>query len=29
MVPRWRFFCDFFGSCICSELHAAHFRPAF
>jgi len=25
MVPRWRFF----GSCISSELHAAHFRPAF
>jgi len=19
---------DFFGSCICSEPHAAHFRPA-
>jgi len=25
MVPRWRFF----ASCICSELHAADFRPAF
>ena len=25
MVPRWQFF----GSCISSELHAAHFRPAF
>jgi len=25
MVPKWRFF----ASCICSELRAAHFRPAF
>jgi len=25
MVPRWRFF----ASCICRELRAAHFRPAF
>ena len=25
MVPRWRFF----ASCISSEPHAAHFRPAF
>ena len=25
MVPRWWFF----ASCIFSELHAAHFRPAF
>jgi len=29
MVPRWRFFCDFFASCICSEPRAAHFRSAF
>jgi len=28
MVPRWRFFGNFFGSCIFSEPHAAHFRPA-
>jgi len=25
MVPKWRFS----ASCICSEPHAAHFRPAF
>ena len=25
MVPKWRFF----ASCICSERHAAQFRPAF
>jgi len=25
IVPRWRFF----ASCICSELRAVHFRPAF
>jgi len=25
MVPKWRLF----ASCISSELHAAHFRPAF
>ena len=29
MVHRWRFFATFFGSCICSEPRAAHFRPAF
>jgi len=29
MVPRRRFFDDFFGSCICSEPRAAPFRPAF
>ena len=28
MVPRWRFLATF-GSCICSEPRAAHFRPAF
>jgi len=28
MVPRWRFFCDFFASCVFSEPRAAHFRPA-
>ena len=28
MVPRWRLFGDFFGSCISSEPRAAHFRPA-
>jgi len=28
MVPRWRFFHDVFASCICSEPHAAGFRPA-
>jgi len=28
MVPRWRFW-RLFGSCICSEPRAAHFRPAF
>jgi len=26
---RWRFLATFFGSCICSEPRAAHFRPAF
>jgi len=30
MVPRWRFFCVIFASCIFfSEPRAAHFRPAF
>jgi len=29
MVPRWRIFWRFFGSCIFSEPRAAHFRPAF
>jgi len=29
MVPRWRIFGDFFGSCISSEPRAAYFRPAF
>ena len=29
MVPRWQIFGDFLGSCIFSELRAAHFRPAF
>jgi len=28
MVPRWRFLATF-GSCICSEPRAAHFRPVF
>jgi len=28
MVRRWRFFGDFFASCICSEPCAARFRPA-
>jgi len=28
MVHRWRFFGDFFASCIFSEPHAARFRPA-
>ena len=32
-VVRWfadgEFFGDFFASCISSEPHAAHFRPAF
>ena len=29
MVRRWQFFCIIFASCICSELRAAHFTPAF
>jgi len=29
MVPRWRFFCVIFASCIFREPRAAHFRPAF
>ena len=29
MVPRWRFFCVIFASCIFSEPRAAHFKPAF
>jgi len=30
IVPRWRFFGEFFlGSCISSESLPAHFRPAF
>jgi len=29
MVPRWRIFGNFFGSCISGEPRAAHFRPAF
>jgi len=28
MVPRWRFFCVIFASCISSELHATLFSPA-
>jgi len=28
MVPKWQIFADF-GSCISSEPHATHFRPAF
>jgi len=28
MVPRWRFFGDYFASCIFSEPRVAHFRPA-
>jgi len=29
MVPKWRFLVTFFASCIFSEPHVAHFRPAF
>ena len=29
IVPRWRFFATFFGSCISSEPLAARFRPAY
>jgi len=29
IVPRWRFFCVIFASCIFSEPRAAHFRRAF
>jgi len=29
IVPRWRFFCIIFASCIFSEPRAAHFTPAF
>jgi len=29
MVPRWRFFDDFFACCIFGEPRAVHFRPAF
>jgi len=28
MVPKWRFFGDFFASCIFTEPRAARFRPA-